>query len=101
MYILIFTNNMDKSNILIIDNNKFYWDSINNCLIPYELVENNFNNNNNTNLKPTIIRKNELTSIEDFINTETNDEIKPKKIEIYFIDGMVGLNYKINKYEKY
>jgi exodeoxyribonuclease VII large subunit len=54
-----------------------------------------------SNLKPTIIRKKELTSIEDFVNSQTNTDIKPKKIEIYFIDGMVGLSYKITKYEKY
>ena len=54
-----------------------------------------------SNLKPTIMRKNELTSIEDFVDTDTHIEIKPKKIEIYFIDGMVGLSYKIVKYEKF
>ena len=41
---------MDKSKILIIDDSKFYWDSMNNCLIPYELVENqNQNSNSNSN----------------------------------------------------
>ena len=35
------------------------------------------------------------------VDTETDIEIKPKKIEIYFIDGMVGLSYKIVKYEKF
>lgn len=54
-----------------------------------------------SNLKPTIIRKNELTSVEDFVNTETSIAIRPKKIEIYFIDGMVALSYKVIRYEKY
>jgi hypothetical protein len=34
---------MENKNILFIDNNKFYWDSNNECLIPYELIVNNTN----------------------------------------------------------
>jgi exodeoxyribonuclease VII large subunit len=79
---------------------KNYSNQINKIINKYSNLKNIFYTKL-SNLKPTIIRKNELTSIEDFINTETNNEIKPKKIEIYFIDGMVGLNYKITKYEKY
>jgi len=37
---------MDESKILIIDDLKFYWDYINNCLIPYELVENDNHKSN-------------------------------------------------------
>lgn len=79
---------------------KKYSNQIQRILIQYTNLKNNFYSQL-SNLKPTIIRKNELTSIEDFVNTETNTEIKPKKIEIYFIDGMVGLSYKIIKYEKF
>jgi predicted phosphatase len=52
-------------------------------------------------LKPTIIRDRELTSITDFVNLEKNKEIKPKKIEIYFIDGKINISYKIIEYEQY
>lgn len=79
---------------------KKYSNQIQRILIQYANLKNNFYSQL-SNLKPTIIRKNELTSIEDFVNTETNTDIKPKKIEIYFIDGMVGLSYKIIKYEKF
>ena len=79
---------------------KKYSNQIKRILLHYSNLKNNFYSQL-SNLKPTIIRKNELTSIEDFVNTETNTDIKPKKIEIYFIDGMVGLSYKIVKYEKF
>ena len=78
---------------------KKYSNKINNILLQY----NNFKNlfySKLSNLKPTIIRKKELTSIYDFISMDST-EIKPKKIEIYFIDGMVGLSYKIIKYDRY
>jgi len=79
---------------------KKYLNQINKILSKYNYLKNLFYSKL-SNLKPTIIRKKELTSIEDFVNTKTNIEIKPKKIEIYFIDGMIGLSYKIIKYEKY
>lgn len=79
---------------------KKYSNQIKRILTQYANLKNNFYSQL-SNLKPTIIRKNELTSIEDFIDTENDTEIKPKKIEIYFIDGMVGLSYKITKYEKF
>lgn len=79
---------------------KKYSNQTNNILVKYNNLKNIFYSRL-MSMKPTIVRKNELTSIEDFVNTETNNEIKPKKIEIYFIDGMVGLSYKISKYEKY
>lgn len=79
---------------------KKYSNHINNILIKYNNLKNIFYSKL-MSMKPTIIRKNELTSVNDFVNIETNIEIKPKKIEIYFIDGMVGLSYKISKYEKY
>lgn len=83
---------------------KKYSNQIQRILTQYTNLKNNFYSQL-SNLKPTIIRKNELTSIKDFVDTETDTdtdiEIKPKKIEIYFIDGMVGLSYKITKYEKF
>lgn len=88
----------DMKNIII--KVKKYSNQIKRILTQYTSLKNNFYSQL-SNLKPTIIRKNELTSVEDFVNTETDIEIKPKKIEIYFIDGMVGLSYKIVKYEKF
>ena len=79
---------------------KKYSNQINNIINKYNNLKNVFYSRL-MGMKPTIIRKNELTSVDDFIDAETNNEIKPKKIEIYFIDGMVGLSYKINKYEKF
>lgn len=79
---------------------KKYSNQIKNIVVKYNNLKNIFYSKL-MSMKPTIIRKNELTSIEDFVNTENNTEIKPKKIEIYFIDGMVNLSYKIIKYEKY
>jgi len=79
---------------------KKYSNQINNIILKYNNLKNIFYSRL-MSMKPTIIRKNELTSVDDFVDTETNIEIKPKKIEIYFIDGMVGLSYKISKYEKY
>lgn len=79
---------------------KRYSSQINFMLNKYNHLKNTFYSKL-SNLKPTIIRKKELTTIDDFIDPITNIEIKPKKIEIYFIDGMVGLSYKINAYEKY
>ena len=84
---------------------KKYTNQINNLLLKY-------NNSKNlffamlSNLKPSIFREKELTSINDFINI--NDEIisekkskKSKKIEIYFIDGRISISYKIIEYEKF
>ena len=79
---------------------KKYSNQIKRILTQYSSLKNNFYSQL-SNLKPTIIRKNELTSVEDFINTDNDTEVKPKKIEIYFIDGMVGISYKIIKYEKF
>jgi exodeoxyribonuclease VII large subunit len=79
---------------------KKYLNQIKRILTQYSGLKNNFYLQL-SNLKPTIIRNNELTSVEDFINVDNNIEVKPKKIEIYFIDGMVGLSYKIIKYEKF
>lgn len=94
------------SNIIKKYDTKEYINKIKKYSSKINQILNNYNNLKNlffsklSNLKPTIMRKNELTSINDFVNTNTNEEIKPKKIEIYFIDGMVGLSYKIVKYEK-
>jgi exodeoxyribonuclease VII large subunit len=52
-----------------------------------------------SNIKPTIFKNNEVTSITDFINPITKTEITPKKIEIIFADGKVNLYYRIINYE--
>jgi exodeoxyribonuclease VII large subunit len=52
-----------------------------------------------SNVKPTIFKNNEVTSICDFINPQTKQEITPKKIEIIFADGKVNLYYRIINYE--
>jgi exodeoxyribonuclease VII large subunit len=52
-----------------------------------------------SNLKPTIYKTQEVTSITDFIDGETKKELTPKKIEIIFADGKVNLYYKIIDYE--
>jgi len=99
--VLNYENIIKKYDIrLIIIKIKKYSNHIGNILIKYNNLKNIFYSKL-MSMKPTIIRKNELTSIDDFVDTETNNEIKPKKIEIYFIDGMVRLSYKISKYEKY
>jgi exodeoxyribonuclease VII large subunit len=75
-----------------------------------ENILNKFNNVKNkfftqlTNMKPTIIRKKELTSIQDFVSTnneELNNKPKSKKIDIYFIDGRVKISYKVIDYEEF
>lgn len=66
----------------------------------YYQVKNNFYSKL-SKLKPTIIRKSELTSITDFIDPISNKEISPKKIEIYFIDGRIKISYKILEYEQF
>jgi exodeoxyribonuclease VII large subunit len=66
----------------------------------YYQVKNNFYSKL-SKLKPTIIRKSELTSITDFIDPLSNKEISPKKIEIYFIDGRIKISYKILEYEQF
>jgi exodeoxyribonuclease VII large subunit len=114
---IINTYNNSKKNFDLITNNysniikkydlkeimfqvKKYSNQINLILMKYNNLKNNFYSKL-ANLKPTIIRKNELTSIEDFIDTNTGIEIKSKKIEIYFIDGKIKLSYKIIDYEKF
>ena len=52
-------------------------------------------------LKPTIMRKKELTSINDFVTQNPNKEVSPKKIEIYFIDGKISISYKITEHQHY
>lgn len=52
-----------------------------------------------SNLKPTLWKGKEITSISDFIDPNTKIEITPKKIEIIFADGKVNLYYKIIDYE--
>jgi exodeoxyribonuclease VII large subunit len=52
-----------------------------------------------SNIKPTIYKENEITSINDFVNPITKKESNPKKIEIIFADGKVNIYYKIINYE--
>lgn len=52
-----------------------------------------------SNIKPTIFKENEITSITDFIDINTLKEITPKKIEIIFADGKINIYYKIIDYE--
>jgi len=69
---------MDKSNILIIDNNKFYWDSANECLIPYELIENNnLNSNHNQNITSNLNNNNNINNngLNKNINKDNNNNI--------------------------
>ena len=77
-----------------------YSNSIKNILNNYSNAKQQFYSKL-TNLKPTIIKNNEITSINDFIDPITNKEINPKKIEIYFADGKIKLYYKIIDYELY
>jgi len=52
-----------------------------------------------SNIKPTIFKNNEVTSITDFIDPVTKIEATPKKIEIIFADGKVNLYYRIISHE--
>ena len=52
-----------------------------------------------SNIKPTIFKDKEVTSITDFIEPDTLKETFPKKIDIIFADGRVNLYYKIITHE--
>jgi exodeoxyribonuclease VII large subunit len=62
------------------------------------IMKNNFYNKL-SNIKPTIMRDEEITSIGDFIDKQTKEEKSPKKVEIIFSDGKVNIYYKIINYE--
>ena len=59
--------------------------------------------NNISSIKPSIYKKNkndtEITSITDFIDTDTGEEKKNKKLKLVFNDGNIDINYKITNYE--
>ena len=57
---------MDESKILIIDDSMFYWDSMNNCLLPYELVENQIQNKNSN------LNQNQNQNSDDYLNHSLN-----------------------------
>ena len=88
---------------------KKYQVFINNILSKYVELKNKFYTKL-TNIKPSLFRQielskkkydiKEISSINDFIDLN-NIEIKPKKIEIIFIDGKINLNYKIINYERF
>ena len=73
---------MEQSDILIIDNNKFYWDFTNECLIPYDLakdtilVKNNNmsdNNQNKNNYSNNVLDSYTNTKINSNIDSENNE----------------------------
>jgi exodeoxyribonuclease VII large subunit len=80
------------------DNIKKYKDFVNKITTKWTKVKTDFYNKLST-VKPTIFKDNEVTSVSDFINPQTNKEVSPKKIEIIFADGKVNLYYKIANYE--
>jgi len=56
--------------------------------------------NNISSIKPTIYKKDtEITSITDFIDPDTGEEKKNKKLKLVFNDGNIDINYKITNYE--
>ena len=56
--------------------------------------------NNISSIKPSIYKKDfEITSITDFIDPDTGEEKKNKKLKLVFNDGNIDLNYKITNYE--
>ena len=80
---------------------KKYRNILENQIDKYSNLKNNFYSKL-SQIKPTIIRKKELTSIEDFVGKEyPNKEVGPKKIEIYFVDGRIKISYRITEYEYY
>jgi hypothetical protein len=75
---------MGLSDILIIDGNKFYWDINNECLIPYELIDDkknsNSNNNSNTNSQEYLthsinLYEKTINNVNNDANTNANDNI--------------------------
>jgi exodeoxyribonuclease VII large subunit len=91
---------------------KKYQTIIDNILFRYNELKNEFYSRL-SKIKPTLSRqieplynnksneKIELTSVNDFIDIKNDKEIKPKKIEINFIDGKIIISYKIIEYERY
>ena len=50
-------------------------------------------------IKPSLFREeNELFSLNDFVNIETNKIVKPNEILIRFVDGFIKMTYKIIEY---
>ena len=88
-----FINNENNKKIIIID------DKIKNILNKYNTTKNTFLEKI-TLIKPSIFRKEEITNLNDFID-ETGNEVKPKKIDIYLINGKITIEYKIIKHEFY
>lgn len=92
----------------ILNGLKKYQTILNKILCRYLELKNNFYSQL-SNLKPTITKrlledktqKKELISVNDFIDIKNDKAIRPKKIEINFIDGKIKLSYKIIEYEQY
>ena len=76
---------MYESQILIIDDTKFYWDTDNECLIPYELFNNNINQKN-------INFMNNNKDINKHINEDINEDTDNQE---WYMD-----NYDISFWEK-
>ena len=50
-------------------------------------------------IKPSLFRnENELFSLNDFVDTKNNKTIKPKEMQIKFIDGSLTMTYTITEY---
>jgi hypothetical protein len=88
-----FINNENNNKII------FYEKKIQNIINKYTNTKNTFLEKI-TLIKPSIYREEELTNLNDFID-ELGNEIKPKKIDIYLVNGKITLEYKISKYEFY
>ena len=89
--IKLFHNNLDK--LLLYKNNLGYILSLYNRTRVKLL-------NNISSIKPSIYKKDfEITSITDFIEPDTGEEKKNKKLKLVFNDGNIDINYKITSYE--
>jgi exodeoxyribonuclease VII large subunit len=88
----------DFKNMLL--NVRKYKNMLESIAIRFARSKNNFYSKL-SELKPTIMRKKELTSINDFVTQNPNKEVSPKKIEIYFIDGKISISYKITEHQHY
>lgn len=76
----------------------YYSSIIRTLKLSYTNAKNKFYNTL-TNLKPSIFKINEVTSIYDFIDQHSKEIILPKKIEIIFSDGRIKINYNIEEYD--
>lgn len=78
---------MKQTNILIIDGNKFFWDTNNECLIPYELIDDKTNSNSNTDSQEYLTHAIDLYE-KTINNTNANDN-----------DDDIGCEWYIENYD--